>query len=273
MFDKILENVKNTTPLVHCITNYVTVNDVANILLACGGSPVMADDEREAGDITSLADALYINIGTLNHRTIESMMISGETAKKKGIPIIFDPVGAGASKLRTDTAKKIIESLPVSVIRGNISEIKTLAGAAASTKGVDAGVSDISEDALKYSVELAKELAKSTGAVVAVSGETDIATDGERVYLIKNGHEDMTKITGTGCMLTGVVAAYCAANKDNILEAVVAAFCAVGYSGEKARRRMISESAGTSSLRMWLIDNIYRLCADDLKVGAKYELY
>ena len=141
------------------------------------------------------------------------MMRSGEAAKKKGIPIIFDPVGAGASSLRTDTAKKIMENLPLSVIRGNISEIKTLAGAASATKGVDAAVSDMHANSIEYTVNLAKSLAKKTGAVVGISGEVDVATDGERTYLIKNGHADMVKITGTGCMLTGVVAAYCAAKQ------------------------------------------------------------
>jgi len=272
MFDKILGNVKNKVPLVHCITNYVTVNDVANIVLACGGSPVMADDDREAAQITSIADALYINIGTLNSRTVNSMLLAGECANKRGIPVVFDPVGAGASSLRTETAKKLIETLNISVIRGNISEIKTLAGISAATKGVDAAVSDTDDGALENDISVAKKLAQDTKAVVAISGEVDIITDGERVCLVKNGHIDMTKITGTGCMLTGVVAAYCGANKDDIFAAAVSAICAVGYCGEKAQIRMENENAGTSSLRMWMIDNIYRLTADDLKEGAKYEL-
>ena len=273
MFENTIKNVREKTPLVHCITNNVTVNDVANILLACGGSPIMAQDAREAAEITALSDALYLNIGTLSEQSVKSMIISARAAEKKGIPVVLDPVGAGASSFRTESAKSILAAAPVSIIRGNVSEIMTLAGIKAHTKGVDAGNADTSRSTVDLLVDTAKNLARTTGAVVGISGKTDIATDGRRVVLIKNGHSDMAKITGTGCMLTAVAAAYAAANPDDLLNALATAFCAVGLAGQRARERMVLENAGNASLRMWFIDNIYKMGYNDLKGGAKYEIY
>ncbi|MBQ4249085.1 MAG: hydroxyethylthiazole kinase, partial [Clostridia bacterium] len=183
MFEDIIKNVKAKTPLVHCITNYVTVNDVANILLACGGSPIMAQDAREAAEITAIADALYLNIGTLSEQSVKSMLISARAAEKKDIPVILDPVGAGASDFRTQSAKSILEAAPVAIIRGNVSEIMTLAGVKANTKGVDADAGDMTRFSIDFLVDTAKSLAYTTGAVVGISGKTDIATDGRRTVL------------------------------------------------------------------------------------------
>ena len=164
MFEQIFENVRQKSPLVHNITNYVTVNDCANMLLACGGSPIMADDPEDAVEITSICGGLNINIGTLNQRSIPTMFAAGKRANQLGHPVVLDPVGAGASKLRTDTALGLLEQVKFAVIRGNISEIKTLAQGSGTTKGVDADVADqVTEDNLDEAVLFARELARRLG--------------------------------------------------------------------------------------------------------------
>ena len=169
MLEKMLENVREKMPLIHNITNYVTVNDCANILLACGGSPIMADDIGEVEEITSICGGLNINIGTLNERTIRSMLAAGKKANELGHPVILDPVGAGASSLRTNTAYTLLEKVKFSVIRGNISEIKTLALGGGTTKGVDADVADrVTDETLDSVIAFAKEFSKKTGAVIAI---------------------------------------------------------------------------------------------------------
>ena len=178
MFKVIYENVRKSCPLIHNITNYVTVNDCANIVLACGASPIMADDKDEVAEITTICSGLNINIGTLNSRTIDSMLIAGKKANELGHPVVLDPVGAGASKLRTDTAMKLLEEVKFTVIRGNISEIKTLASGNGSTKGVDADVADkVTEENLDEVVAFAKAFARKTGAVIAITGAIDIVAD------------------------------------------------------------------------------------------------
>ena len=202
MFEQIFENVRQKSPLVHNITNYVTVNDCANMLLACGGSPIMADDPEDAVEITSICGGLNINIGTLNQRSIPTMFAAGKRANQLGHPVVLDPVGAGASKLRTDTALGLLEQVKFAVIRGNISEIKTLAQGSGTTKGVDADVADqVTEDNLDEAVLFARELARRLGTVIAITGALDIVTDGERAFCIRNGHSMMASITGTGCQL------------------------------------------------------------------------
>ena len=178
MFKELLENVRQSMPLIHNITNYVTVNDCANILLACGGSPIMADDIGEVEEITSICGGLNINIGTLNGRTIPAMLAAGKKANELGHPVVLDPVGAGASNLRTGTALKLLEEIRFTVIRGNISEIKTLALGSGSTKGVDADVADsVTEENLDQAVAFAKDFSKKTGAVIAITGAIDIVAD------------------------------------------------------------------------------------------------
>ena len=208
MFEEILKNVAAKAPLVHCITNYVTVNDCANILLACGGSPIMADDENEVEEITSICNALVLNIGTLNTRTIESMRRAGLRANALGHPVVFDPVGAGASALRTGTAQSLLRDVRFCVIRGNSSEIRTLARGASTTRGVDADAADAAtEQTLDDAVSFVKTFSRQTGAVVAMTGAIDLVGDAETCYIIRNGCPEMGKITGTGCMLTAVTAA------------------------------------------------------------------
>ena len=181
MFSKIFSNVRENSPLIHNITNYVTVNDVANIILACGASPIMSDDESEVEEITSICGGLNINIGTLNKNTIPSMFLAGKKANSLGHKVLLDPVGAGASKLRTETAVNLISEVKFDVIRGNISEIKTLALGSGTTKGVDADVSDaVTDSNLEKSIEFVKDFAKKMNCVVAITGAIDLVSDGQK---------------------------------------------------------------------------------------------
>lgn len=268
-----LENVRNTCPLVHNITNYVTVNDCANIVLACGASPIMADDIEEAAEITSICGGLNINIGTLNQRTIPAMFAAGKRANELGHPVVLDPVGAGASALRTNTAKELIKEVKFTVIRGNMSEIKTLASGAGTTRGVDADVADrVTRENLEQAVAFAKAFAEETGAVIAITGAIDIVADANQAYCIFNGDSMMSSITGTGCQLSAMTAAYLVANPGDALEATAAAICAMGVCGEIAKERL-SEQDGNSSYRNYIIDAIYNLGGETLEKRAKYEIY
>ena len=267
-----LENVRAKTPLVHNITNYVTVNDVANVLLAAGGSPIMSDDADDVEDITSICGGLNINIGTLNSRTITSMLLAGKKANLLGHPVVLDPVGAGASQLRTDTANRLLREVKFTVIRGNISEVKTLASGAGTTKGVDADVADkVTEENLDSAVAFAKAFAARTGAVVAITGAIDIVADAHKAYCIRNGHPMMSSITGTGCQLSALTAAFVTANPDQPLEAAAAAVCAMGLAGEIAHSRL-SPLDGNSTYRNYIIDAVYNMTPAQLEEGATYEV-
>lgn len=272
MFGKCLENVRKNVPLVHNITNYVTVNDVANVLLACGGSPIMSDEPEDVEDITSICGGLNINIGTLNKRTIEGMFIAGRKAEELGHVILLDPVGAGASKLRTETAVKLMDEIHFTVIRGNISEIKTLALGSGTTKGVDADVADaVTEETLETAVRFVKDFAKKADTIVAITGAIDLVSDGEVCYVIRNGRPEMGKITGTGCQLSGMTTAFVVANPDNKTEAVAAAVCTMGLAGELGWSRM-QEGDGNSTYRNRIIDTIFNMDGETLEKGAKYEV-
>ena len=266
-----LEHVRNTTPLVHCITNYVTVNDCANALLACGGSPIMSDEANDVADIQTICGGLVLNIGTLNMQTIAGMHAAGKRATELGHPIVLDPVGAGASVLRTQTASELLDNYDVTVIRGNMSEMKALAGAASTTRGVDVNPDDAVTDVnLAESAAFAKALATKTGAVVAITGAIDLVADANRAVAIRNGSPIMGKITGTGCMLTCVTAAYAVANPNEILEAVVAAVTGSGVAGEMALSRM-QDADGNASFRTYLIDALYNMSGEALEAAANIE--
>lgn len=268
MFGQLLENVRRQTPLVHHITNYVTVNDCANITLACGGSPIMADDVLEAEEITAVCQSLVINIGTLNERTISSMLKAGKKANELGRPVIFDPVGAGASKLRTETAFRLIQEVHFSVIRANGSEIKTILQGCGSTKGVDADAKDaVSEINIRSAAASAQKLAKKLDCVVAMTGAIDVVANADTTFLIRNGHPFMSKITGTGCMLSSVTGAFCGANPDQVLDAAAAAVCAMGLCGQLARR----EGIGTASYRTGILDQMSLLTPHKLEGGMLLE--
>ena len=272
MFGKCLENVRKTVPLVHNITNYVTVNDVANALLACGGSPIMSDEPEDVEDITSICGGLNINIGTLNQRSIKAMFLAGAKANQLGHTVLLDPVGAGASALRTRTALSLMEQVKFDVIRGNVSEIKTLALGSGTTKGVDADEADrVTEENLDKMVAFVKNMASETGAIIAITGAIDLVSDRDKTYVIRNGKEEMSKITGTGCQLSGIMTAYIVANPDNMLEAAAAAVCVMGLAGEIGYSRM-QEGEGNSSYRNRIIDAVYNMTAKELEEGAKYEI-
>ena len=263
---------RKTMPLIHNITNYVTVNDVANILLACGGSPIMSDEVEDVEDITSICNGLNINIGTLHKSSIEGRLRAGKKANNLHHPILLDPVGAGASKFRTETALRLMQELNLAVIRGNISEIKTLALGSGTTKGVDADVSDaVTEENLEQAIEFVKAFSKKTGTIIAVTGRIDLVTDGNRCYVIRNGRPEMGKITGTGCQLSGMMTAFITANPDEMLEAAAAAVCAMGLAGEIGWSRM-QTGDGNATYRNRIIDAIYNMTGDILEKGANYEI-
>ena len=266
------DQVRANVPLVHNITNYVTVNDVANVLLACGGSPILSDDPKDVEDITSICGGLNINIGTLNQRTVEGMFLAGKKANELGHAVLLDPVGAGASAFRTETALKLIQEIKFDVIRGNISEIKTLALGSGTTKGVDADVADaVTEENLDQSIAFVKAFAEKMGCIIAVTGAIDLVSDGTKCYVIRNGRPEMGKITGTGCQLSGVMTAFITANPEEKLKAAAAAVCTMGLAGEIGFSRM-QEGDGNSTYRNRIIDAIYNMDQKTLDEGAKYEV-
>lgn len=272
MIKECIENVRKKKSLIHNITNYVTVNDVANVLLACGASPIMSDDLEEVEEITSICGGLNINIGTLNENTILSMFRAGKKANELGHTVLLDPVGSGASKLRTDTAVSLMKEIKFNAIRGNISEIKTLALGNGSTKGVDADVADaITEDILDNAITFVKAYAKKTGCIIAVTGAIDIISDGDKCYVIRNGRAEMSRITGTGCQVSAIMTAFLVANPENELEAAAAAVCAMGLAGEIAWNNM-NPCDGNSTYRNRIIDAIYNMDGKTLEEGAKYEI-
>lgn len=272
MLEKYVEEVREKSPLVHNITNYVTVNDVANVLLACGGSPIMSDEPEDVEDITSICGGLNINIGTLNKRSIDAMFIAGKKAKELGHIVLLDPVGAGASALRTNTALKIMAEIKPEIIRGNISEIKTLASGSGTTKGVDADIADaVTEENLDEAVAFAKNFAKENGCIAAITGAIDLVSDGEKCYVIRNGHAEMSRITGTGCQLSGLMTAFAVAAPEEKLEAAAASVCMMGLAGEIGRNAMMP-GEGNSSYRNRIIDAVCNMDGETLDKGAKYEL-
>ncbi|MCR5764101.1 MAG: hydroxyethylthiazole kinase [Treponema sp.] len=268
----VIKNVRQAKPLVHCMTNYVTVNDVANVVLASGASPIMSDDRKDVEDITSLCNGLCINIGTLNARTVKSMFIAGKKANALNHVVLLDPVGAGASKLRTETAVKLIKKINFDVIRGNISEIKALAGLSSSTKGVDADVADeVSEKTLPSVIDYIKKFSKDTGSIIAVTGRIDLVTDGNKCYVIKNGEAAMKDITGTGCQLSALMTGFIAANRENKLEAAAMAVCTMGLAGEIGKAHL-AEYEGNATYAKRIIDAVYNMTDEILEEGAKYEI-
>ncbi|MCH3971394.1 MAG: hydroxyethylthiazole kinase [Oscillospiraceae bacterium] len=272
MLSQMLENVRSGQPLVHNITNYVTVNDCANILLACGGSPIMADEPQEAEDITAVCGGLNLNIGTLNSHTIPAMLAAGKKANTLGHPVLLDPVGAGASRLRTETALRLVREVKLTAVRGNVSEMKTIAFGAGSTKGVDADALDaVTEASLPKAVAFAKDLSQRINAVVAMTGAIDIVADSQTAYVIRNGCPMMSRITGSGCMLSAMMTAYLTANPKEPLRAAAAAVCAMGLCGEAAFARL-KEHEGSATFRTYLIDEVYCLNGKTLEEGAKYEM-
>lgn len=272
MLGEKLDAVRCTAPRVHCITNYVTANDCANVLLACGAAPIMADDPGEAEEITALCRGLVLNLGTLKASSLPAMLAAGRKANALGLPVVLDPVGAGASHLRTAAALRLLEEVRFAVIRGNVSEIKALAQGGGATPGVDAAPADrVSEQTLPGIEALARAFARKTGAVAAVTGTIDVVTDGQTAYFVRNGCPEMARITGTGCQLSALIGAFAAASPAQPLQAAAAAVCAMGLCGQLARDRL-GPRDGTGSYRNYLLDAVSRLTAAELEQGAKYEV-
>ncbi len=243
-----IEKIRSKRPLVHHLTNWVTIYDCANIVKVLGASPVMAHAAEESGDMAGLASSLVLNIGTLTPGFVESMKIAAASANKKGIPVILDVCGAGATRLRDEKSFELLDEVRIDVIKGNASEIARIAGEDVRTKGVD------SAEVEKDLIELAKGLAVERGATVVITGKEDIAADKNRHFIVKNGHEMMTHVVGTGCMATSVIGTFCAVEKD----LTIASAAALAYYGIAAELAS-GNARGPATFKEKLFDNIYRL--------------
>jgi hydroxyethylthiazole kinase len=242
----LLEAVRKKAPLVHQITNYVTVNDCANATICAGGSPVMTDEIGDAPAMTGFASALVLNIGTANARVVDTMIACGKAANDAGAIVVLDPVGVGATEFRTSAVDLILKKVEVGVIKGNAGEISIMAGEAGKVRGVDsAGGSGATA---------AEALAKMTGTVVGMSGPVDYVSDGNKTYILSNGHETMGRISGTGCMLSSVTGCY-VGTKGASVDAVAAAISAFGIAGEIAGR----DAGGPGTFKPLLFDALYNM--------------
>ena len=264
--------VRERAPLVQCITNFVTVNDCANILLAAGASPTMAHDIREVEEAVAGVQALVLNLGAIGD--VEAMLLAGKRANQLGIPVVLDPVAAGVTSLRREACRRLLAELRFTVIRGNASEIRALALGAEGGSGVDVSAGDaVTEENLSRGVELCRRLAESTGAVTALSGQVDILSDGTQTVLIRGGVPTMSRVTGAGCMLTALLGAFCGANPERPLAAAAAAVTAVVLAGERAEERRVRYGTGNATFRTDLIDAVFNLTEDELREGVRYEIY
>ncbi|QKS70538.1 hydroxyethylthiazole kinase [Paenalkalicoccus suaedae] len=257
-----LTSLRATKPLIHNITNVVVTNFTANGMYAIGASPVMAYAKEEVADMASIAQGLMINIGTLTAPTVEAMFIAGEAANQGKTPIVFDPVGSGATPYRTNTAKKLLTELSIQVVRGNASEIASLIDDSVTTKGVD------SDTALENAQEVAIKVAKEYNTIVAMTGEVDIVTDGSRVLTVSNGHPLQTTITGAGCLLSSLVAAFIASN-DVSLDSIVAALATYGVAAEIAYKETPVKAPG--SFQQYFLNALYEITEEDVNDRSKVE--
>jgi hydroxyethylthiazole kinase len=254
-----LRDLRERKPLVHQITNYVVMNETANATLALGALPVMAHAREEVEEMVALAGALVLNIGTLSPHWVEAMLAAGKAANGPGIPVVLDPVGAGATRYRTDTAKRILDEVEVAVLRGNQGEIATLVGVAAEVRGVESiGAGD-------EPAELARLAASSLGVVASVTGVVDHVSDGERGLAVSNGHELLASVTGTGCMSSAITGCFLAAKRDDPLEAAAEALAAFGVAGEDAAQ----DAKGPGTFHVNLYDALAALDPDTLDARAK----
>ena len=256
-----LAAVREERPLIHHITNSVTINDCANITICVGAAPVMASAPEEVADMVEAAGALVLNIGTLSAAQVEAMLIAGRHANDLGIPVVLDPVGAGATEFRTASTRRLLEALDIAVLKGNAGEIGVLAGTGGSVRGVDSA--GITADL----VATVRECASSTGTVVAMTGGTDLVTDGRRVYAVRNGSPLMERLSGTGCMAASITGAFAAVAGDLPVSSA-AALAAFGLAGERAE----VAARGPYSFRAALFDELAALTPDDLARHARIEV-
>lgn len=258
-----LQKVRQINPLVHNITNVVVTNFTANGLYALGASPVMAYAPEEVADMASIAGALVLNIGTLNAKEVEAMLLAGKAANQHNVPVIFDPVGAGATRYRTETAQRIVKEVKISVLRGNAGEVANVIGQNWAVKGVDTG--DSNGDV----VALAQTAARQLGIVVVVTGKEDVITDGARTMVVRNGDALLTKVTGTGCLLSSVIGAFAAVEQDLLL-ASAAALVSYGVAAEIATANKGQEGPG--SFQIEFLNQLSKVSNDEImKFGALSE--
>lgn len=270
-FEEVLTAVQIKKPLVQCITNFVTVNDCANIILASGGSPTMASHLREVEEAVAGVQALVCNLGAIEK--VDAMILAGKEANRLGKPVVLDPVGAGGTKLRRDAAKRLLEEVQFAVIRGNASEIRYLAGQQSTGSGVDvSSLDEITKENLSAAVSMAEELAGKLHTVIAISGKIDVISDGKRSCILRNGCATMARITGSGCMLTSLIGAFCGAWDDTFL-AACAAMAVMGISGEIAEEKRLRNGTGNATFRNDLIDAVFNMTEEKMKEGVRYELY
>ncbi len=271
MLSEYLLQVQQQRPMVHCITNNVSINDCANMVLACGAAAIMANDPLEVEEITSACDGLVINIGMLNPTAAEAMVKAGKRANALGHPVILDPVGAGGSQLRKDAIRRLLQEVKFTAIRGNASEIKAVALGSDTVNGVEVNASDqVNAENLTETVNFARRLAKQTGAVIIMTGKQDLIVDENNACLVSNGHAMMSRITGSGCMLTCLIGSYLAAVKKgggNYFDACVTAVAEMGVAGELA----YEDGCGTMTFRMRMIDGVSTMTAETLERGANIE--
>ena len=257
----LLGRVRSTRPLIHHITNTVTINDCANATLAIGAAPVMAGAIEEVAEMAGIAGALVLNIGTLTPAQVDAMVAAGKAANTRGIPVILDPVGVGATRLRTESAERILHECTVTILKGNAGEIGVLAGSGGTVRGVDSG------GCLGDPIEVALRCAKRWNTVVAMTAETDVVTGEDGVYLINNGHPMMERLSGTGCMAASVVGAFAAVGDDPGRSAA-AALATFGLAGERAGRA----ASGPYSFRTALFDELSSLTPEHLARDAHVEV-
>jgi len=253
-----LSRLRQSRPLIHHITNFVVMNDTANVTLHLGALPVMAHAPQEVAEMTRMAGALVLNIGTLTSSWIESMLTAGRAANQLGIPIVLDPVGAGATALRTQMSQRLLEELGISIIRGNAGEMGAVSGAGGVVKGVE------SVQGVKDSASVAQAMASEQKMVVAITGKRDIISDGKRVLGVDNGHSWLTTITGTGCMATTAIAAFAAVEQDYLIAAAGGLAC-FGLAAELAAEL----ANGPASFKVALFDQIYNLRPEQLAKRAR----
>jgi hydroxyethylthiazole kinase len=254
-----LRTLRERKPLVHQITNYVVMNETANATLALGALPVMAHAREEVEEMVGLAGALVLNIGTLSPPWVEAMLLAGKAANAAGVPLVLDPVGAGATTYRTETARRILGEVDVSVLRGNAGEVATLVGVQAEVRGVESmGTGD-------EPAELARTAARNLRLIASVTGAVDHVSDGERVLAVANGHELLAAVSGTGCMSSAITGCFLAAKKDDPLAAAAEALAAFGVAGEEAA----SDAKGPGSFHVNLYDALAALDPTTLDARAR----
>ena len=258
----LLKKIRKTNPLIHNITNIVVANYSANGLLALGASPVMADAVEEVAEMAKAADALVINMGTLNRDTVESMIVAGKSANEVQTPVILDPVGVGATTFRTQVSQQLLKQIKFAVVRGNAAEIANMIGEKWQIKGVDAG------SAKGNVTELAKTAANKLDTVVVVTGKDDIITNGSETFAVHNGHPLLTKVTGSGCLLSAVVGAF-AAVENNYLEAATAALVYYGVAAEIAANK--TDEQGPGSFQMEFLNQLSMVSSSEIDLYGAFK--